>query len=229
MSLSKHQSQIYDNFEFNGYEFEKFKKILPYLKKVKNPKIVDLAGGEGQFYDLLSKYKSDMDYTIVELSQKQRNIAKKKGIKTLSMDLAKKFKFKDNSFDIIIASEIIEHIFDTKYFLSECNRILRKGGILVITTPNIATIGNRLGLLIGNRPSCIDARVEGSPGHIRAFVKEDLVKLHKDAKLKIIKLVGIRLKLPIINYKKKMYKLNYTLANWFPTLSNGFIIISKKL
>ena len=42
--------------------------------------------------------------------------------------------------------------------------------------PNIASLGNRISMIFGKRPPCIDCRVENSSGHIRAFVKSDLEK-----------------------------------------------------
>jgi len=55
-----------------------------------------------------------------------------------------KLPFKDNSFDVIVAAAIIEHVSDAKTMLKECNRVLRKSGLCIITTPdpffeNIAT------------------------------------------------------------------------------------------
>ena len=43
--------------------------------------------------------------------------------------------FADNSFDCIIASEIIEHVVDPAAFIKEVFRVVRKGGKLIITTP----------------------------------------------------------------------------------------------
>ena len=52
--------------------------------------------------------------------------------------------FKDNSFDCLISSQVIEHIPYAPELFSEMNRVLRPGGILVIGTPDYATIGWRL-------------------------------------------------------------------------------------
>ena len=52
--------------------------------------------------------------------------------------------FKDESFDCLISSQLIEHIPYAAELFSEMNRVLRPGGILVIGTPDYATIGWRL-------------------------------------------------------------------------------------
>jgi ubiquinone/menaquinone biosynthesis C-methylase UbiE len=43
--------------------------------------------------------------------------------------------FNDNSFDCVIASEIIEHVVDPDGFIKELFRVVKKGGSLIITTP----------------------------------------------------------------------------------------------
>ena len=45
--------------------------------------------------------------------------------------------FEDSSFDYVIATEFLEHYFDTFHILSEINRVLKKGGVLFFTVPSI--------------------------------------------------------------------------------------------
>ncbi len=44
--------------------------------------------------------------------------------------------FKDNSFDVVVASEVIEHIQNKPEMCLEINRVLKENGILILTTPN---------------------------------------------------------------------------------------------
>lgn len=44
---------------------------------------------------------------------------------------------KDNTFDVVISFQVIEHIRDDKKFLEEIHRVLKPGGMAIITTPNI--------------------------------------------------------------------------------------------
>ncbi|UCE73104.1 MAG: class I SAM-dependent methyltransferase [Methanomassiliicoccales archaeon] len=67
-------------------------------------------------------------------------VAKQKGLKNVNFKVANAENpgFEDDTFDIITCSEVMEHQKKPKQVLSECFRILRPGGIIIITTPNMA-------------------------------------------------------------------------------------------
>ena len=49
--------------------------------------------------------------------------------------------FQDNEFDAIISTEILEHLISPLELISEGSRILQKGGLFIMTTPNVSHIG----------------------------------------------------------------------------------------
>jgi len=55
----------------------------------------------------------------------------------------------DECFDLVIMDNVIEHIYDPRRLLGECRRVLKKGGILAVLTPNQARLVNRFRLLLG--------------------------------------------------------------------------------
>ena len=61
--------------------------------------------------------------------------------------------YEDASFDVVVFTEVLEHVFrPPSELLREIHRILRPGGTLLLSVPNIATLANRLGLLFGRSP-----------------------------------------------------------------------------
>src|SRR5882757_4592831 len=61
------------------------------------------------------------------------------------------FPYEGGYFDLVIAGEILEHmIYDPMHLLLESRRVLREGGTLLITTPNVASITSVAKVLDGS-------------------------------------------------------------------------------
>ena len=65
-----------------------------------------------------------------------------------------KLPFKDASFDLVVCTEVLEHMLWPHNVLNEIYRVLEPGGNLVASVPNIASITYRFAWLIGRIPSC---------------------------------------------------------------------------
>ena len=59
-------------------------------------------------------------------------------------------KFDNNYFDIVIAKEIIEHLPDAKKAIRETFRVLKPGGVLIVTSPNRDSLHLRVNRMLGN-------------------------------------------------------------------------------
>ncbi len=58
------------------------------------------------------------------------------GLAFIRVELDGALPFEDTSFELVWASEVIEHVADTARWLSELRRVLVPGGVLLITTPS---------------------------------------------------------------------------------------------
>lgn len=62
----------------------------------------------------------------------------------------KPLSFKDSTFDAVLLSEVLEHLrLSPPLIFRELNRILKPGGLLIVTTPNIARLTNIVKLTLG--------------------------------------------------------------------------------
>jgi len=98
----------------------------------------------------------------------------------------------NSEFDIIVMGEVFEHIFRPYKGLSALTEKLKPGGYLILTTPNLASIYNRLMLLIGN--PLPNYRPIGSlpvEDHVTIVTKNQLVRLLKNRlNLKVLTVRG---------------------------------------
>lgn len=89
-----------------------------------------------------------------------------------------------SSVDVVILNEVIEHVVDTDMAVAEVRRVLRPGGHLLLSTPNLAAWFNRIALVLGIQPvfSEVSLRhVFGRPGsvvagHLHLFTRRALVE-----------------------------------------------------
>jgi SAM-dependent methyltransferase len=63
-----------------------------------------------------------------------------------------KLPFADASFDFISCNHVLEHIFETEFFLGEIRRVLQPGGLAVVSVPNCAALLSRMLFLFGSQP-----------------------------------------------------------------------------
>ena len=114
---------------------------------------LDIGCGGGILSEPLSRLGARV--TGIDASESSINVAKQHSIKSrleinyrciTTTDLLKNEKEKFlNKFDIVIASEVIEHVNERKVFLSDISKLCRSGGLVVFTTINKSFLGIILG------------------------------------------------------------------------------------
>jgi len=111
----------------------------------------------------------------IDIAPKLIGIAREQfGIEAYCSDVTRGLEFADGVFRAVIMTEVIEHVIDTDSVLNEVKRVLKPGGILLISTPNICSLKNRLLLLAGRYPQGPEYRTGGA-GHVRVYSSRALV------------------------------------------------------
>ncbi|MBX3170299.1 MAG: methyltransferase domain-containing protein [Candidatus Eremiobacteraeota bacterium] len=106
-------------------------------------------------------------------------------------ELPVRIQREDASYEVIFATEIIEHTLDPLYLLKESFRLLRPGGVLMLTTPNQATLSNRLRALSGRsmyfplKRSIMYDRSDWRP-HIREYTMWEMATLLQDSGFEVV-------------------------------------------
>lgn len=106
--------------------------------------ILDVGAGSGAFINRIAKYGGN--YSAVEINKEAFQL---QNVNLYILDLNSDFSEKINEkFDLIIATEIIEHIENPHHFIRQLKNLLAESGIIVITTPNPENIPGRLKFLL---------------------------------------------------------------------------------
>lgn len=107
-------------------------------KLTKNKVVLDVACGTGYGSDYLIK-NGAKKIVGLDISGEAINYAKdnyKNSNLTFIVGDSTKLPFENEEFDAIVSFETIEHIKEYNKFLDECERVLKKGGIFICSTPN---------------------------------------------------------------------------------------------
>ena len=96
-----------------------------------------------------------------------RRAREKLGIETVWHDADEPLPFANQSFDVVVVGELLEHLVDPTGFVEEAWRVLRPGGILLGSIPNAFRLKNRLRFLAG-RP------IEDNPTHLHLIGESEL-------------------------------------------------------
>lgn len=181
--------------------------------------VCDIGAGNGD--DLLIYKKTSPTADLFALEGYAPNIfnLESKGIKTFCHDLEKdRFPFQDESIDVISANQILEHTKEIFWIFHEVTRTLEVGGYLVVAVPNLASLHNRILLLLGKQPTPI----QNDSAHIRGYTKSDLIQF-----LEIwggYELVGFKGS----NFYPFMPILAKPLAKVFPKMAWSIFFLLKK-
>ena len=161
----------------------------------------------------------------IDVAENVASEAEKRGIIYKINDLNAGLDFSENKFDFIFAGEIIEHLYDTDFFISEIKRVLKPNGILIITTPNMVSFGRRMCYLLGigvfMEASLTYPKNPQPAGHIRFFTKKLLVDFMEYNNFKLEKYISDTVN--FIGFKSDL------LAKIFPSIGHALICKFRNL
>jgi methionine biosynthesis protein MetW len=111
---------------------------------------LDVGCGDGRAGGLgLQPYQ--VDYVGVDISETAVQAARARGLQAMRIDDSSSLPFADDSFDAVICLEVLEHLLTPKATVVEMKRVLKPGGVLIATTPNVAYWRRRLDLALLGR------------------------------------------------------------------------------
>jgi len=97
-------------------------------------KALDVGCGEG--YNSIILKKKGYYVIGIDIDERMLELSKNRCDKIKKVDVRKGLPFKDESFDFILACDVLEHIHNPKFLLKEIYRILKKDKKAIIRMPN---------------------------------------------------------------------------------------------
>lgn len=209
-------------FQYARY-YRQFELSNKYINS--NNTILDVGCGDGKMTSLLSNisktvYGIDNQGRALQFARLMTN---KDNVKFKINN--EKIPFKNNFFDVATCFDVIEHIptNEVNNFLSEINRILKKKGIIIITTPNRSSLHNRI---FGHKIAL---------KHYYEYSLDELNSLLKSQSFHIKEKKGIYLQ-PILRFEKlanlpifySFFRILVNIGTIFPDYSEKLFVVGIK-
>lgn len=148
---------------------QKKRVIKSILNRLKIKTIIDLGCGDG---GLIETINHKVRYTGIDISPTQVASAKdfvrkngRKNTKIYKGDVTK-LDFSDNSFDVALVCDIVEHILSPEKLFSEVKRVVKRDGYIIFSIPNELLLQIIRILLLRFPPR--------SPDHLHAIFRSDI-------------------------------------------------------
>jgi methionine biosynthesis protein MetW len=136
------------SYDVNRPQYYLASQLLKHIN-VEGETVLDIGCGMGEFMDLLNQKKAKC--VGVDGTKNCCDFVSEKGYKCYNVDLEnQKLPFKDGTFDVVVSLDVIEHLWNTELYLSEMQRVLKRGGYAILTTPNYNYYKYRVMHLLGN-------------------------------------------------------------------------------
>ena len=207
-----------------------------------NTQILDAGCGNGLFIQLMRKLQPDAVYHGIDYSHEEVKEARKKGLSVKQGNFDEQgISFPAHSFDVAYTGEVIEHLYNPDHYLQELNRILKKNGHLVLSTPNLGAWFNRIFMLFGIQPLFLEPSTQskligagplkrfkdGSQpvGHVRIFGYDAITDLLRLNGFKIVTMRGTL-------YDEGLPKILWPVDrffSYFPRLTSNWVIVARKV
>jgi 2-polyprenyl-3-methyl-5-hydroxy-6-metoxy-1,4-benzoquinol methylase len=148
-------------------------KRVQMIKSFMHGKILDVGCNEGFLHGYLLETGKDIHGLDMRTTEFKKNVTKGD---------AENMPFRAGTFDTIIGGELMEHLKNPDRFLAESFRVLRKGGIIILTTPNRDAW---LNLIAGNYYHTESKKKYKFQNHIHVFNESELLGAVRKAGFRI--------------------------------------------
>lgn len=194
--------------------------------------IVDIGCGDGAATDLVRQLDPGNTVIGVDWSAMALAKARARGLLVIQGGLdAPGLPFPDSCADVVIMSELIEHLVDTDRAIGEARRVLRPGGILLLSTPNLAAWFNRGLVALGIQPVFSEVSLHGIygrpgqqvAGHLRLFTRRALVAFLNDCGFTCERVLGA----PYHDVPRPLRPLDRSLCRW-PSMASILLVQARR-
>jgi methionine biosynthesis protein MetW len=187
------------------------------LRMIEPGSVLDIGCGDGQLLEALKQ--RGIEGVGLDISSTAIAIGVSRGLDCRWHDLSEPLPFQSNSFDTVVLTDVLEHLFQPAETLKEVYRVCAKD--ILVSVPNFASLPARIQVLQGKVPENNTPR----DGHVYWMTHEVLTRLLTDAGFEVEQLVTntIWMRLPILGACTR-----YLSKVWPALFGLSFVVKARK-
>ena len=183
--------------------------------------VIDIGAGTGVDLAAASILEPKAKLMGIEIYEPNAAYLQAAGVEVHQLNIeTSSLPCRDETVDVVIANQVLEHTKEVFWIFHEVSRVLKVGGHFIVGVPNLASLHNRILLMIGKQPSPIKT----ASAHVRGFTKGDI--------LQFVDVCFPSGYLLVSNAGSNFYPFPRTiarcLANISPSMSWGLFLLFKK-
>jgi SAM-dependent methyltransferase len=199
-------------------------------------RVLDIGCGDGELSLELAK-ATGATVVCADISHLAVEACRLRGLEAYQVELGSSLlPFPDAAFGLVHMEEVIEHVVRPDRSMDEVRRVLEPGGHLILSTPNLACLPNRVLVPLGFQPLFTEVSEDrvlgrglsvfgqgGQPvGHLRVYTKRALREFMSFSGFDVIKLRGAA-----FHWDGPLSRIERAIAV-IPGLAMGLVVLARK-
>jgi SAM-dependent methyltransferase len=229
-----HPDELYSRFPHRC----RVAQMLHFTRTIRG-KVLEIGCFNGFVAEKIQQ-QGEKEVTGIDRLEPALQQAAARGLQTILADVDESpLAFPANYFDGVVMGEVLDYVFDPDAVIAEVYRVLKPAGKLIVTVPNLASLGNRLRLLYGYPPFSFAARPRLG-GYWRYFTFRTLQELLHDQGFQVLVLQanvvtlpfyvlpGLRTFFPGDQWERYRLFSSAFLARLFPGCGENIVALAEK-
>jgi SAM-dependent methyltransferase len=199
-------------------------------------RVLDIGCGDGELSVELAK-ATRATVVCADISSLAVEACRQRGLEAHQVELGSvPLPFPDATFDLVHMEEVIEHVVRPDRAMDEVRRVLEPGGHLILSTPNLACLPNRILVPLGFQPlfsEVSEERVLGRGlsifgqgrqpvGHLRLYTKRALKEFIRFSGFDVVRVRGAA-----FHWDGPLSRIERVVAT-FSGLAMGLVVLGRK-
>jgi len=234
--LARYKAFI-DKYGWSSYTLGSIEHLEPALRLLRSRTVirsmVDLGCGYGVLTCIVAEYLGTEEVWGVDLNDERLNAEKPCKIVIVKHDLTKPITV-ERKFDLVISFGVLEHLDDWDIFITNAYTLLKKGGWLLLSAPNLGSWINRVALFLGYQPRDLEIskkklyhvlppyRGHLPVDHIKIATLGAIKEYLEDHRFKVVKAW------PLYAKDSRVANIIDGILRPFPSLARRFIVLAQK-